>query len=533
MQPWFMKEGDVLPFPKKDDKVIKLPNVGSYPNFLAGVEDLQSRVKKGELSDEMYKRLYTELLHRFMRRESAETPWFMVENNFLFEAVGISGRKPGDIFQNLKNPKDEISFELFKPYPDNKMKFENVEEMSKEIARIQKKIPNLIQVNQPNKSQLAFGLAVFNSKKEKLGFIKFGKDVQQVNNPGWWKNDAIPGYQPYFKSAKKVSSGFDPKSIFSTGTSKSTPFTTKDVIKKINDKLGSEFSQPVAEIVSKKILPTFKNQKENETAIRDNFGEVFGPIALMSNAQGVTGPFKEAEKYLGQPFSSCKIFYPTQQTNPLTDSYLLAPNGKEMGISSKGKRGANASINSLAKNIIKLKETDPKNPLLKKYKFTVDILTFLNEADYINGPIDLAEKIKLINANTAQEIKKLWQPKSEEKDIRKYPKLRKIYNLYPFDRGPEDKNFRLRFAVLANIAKAVAEKVNNTKGFGEGALNFLNQSQIIQAYTQTISKDNDVVVSEIKTIYPPNFQGILILNGGKNYYSTNAVGKIAFDFKPV
>ena len=79
MQPWFMKEGDVVPFPKKDDKVIKLPNVGQYPDFLTGVEDLQSRVKQGELSDEMYKKLYTELLHRFMRRESAETPWFMAE----------------------------------------------------------------------------------------------------------------------------------------------------------------------------------------------------------------------------------------------------------------------------------------------------------------------------------------------------------------------------------------------------------------------------------------------------------------------
>ena len=79
MKPWFLKEGEVIDFPKKDDKVIKLPNVGAYPDFLTGVEDLQSRVKKGELSDEMYKKLYTELLHRFMRRESAETPWFMNE----------------------------------------------------------------------------------------------------------------------------------------------------------------------------------------------------------------------------------------------------------------------------------------------------------------------------------------------------------------------------------------------------------------------------------------------------------------------
>lgn len=79
MRPWFLKEGKVVPFPKKEKTVVSMPNVASYPNFLAGVEDLQSRVKQGTLSDEMYKRLYTDLLHRFMRRESAETPWFMVE----------------------------------------------------------------------------------------------------------------------------------------------------------------------------------------------------------------------------------------------------------------------------------------------------------------------------------------------------------------------------------------------------------------------------------------------------------------------
>ena len=77
MNPWFLTEGDVIPFTKKDDKVVKLPNVGAYPDFLTGVADLQSRVEQGELSDEMYKKLYTELLHRFMRRE--DSPWFIKE----------------------------------------------------------------------------------------------------------------------------------------------------------------------------------------------------------------------------------------------------------------------------------------------------------------------------------------------------------------------------------------------------------------------------------------------------------------------
>ena len=60
MNPWFLTEGDVIPFTKKDDKVVKLPNVGAYPDFLTGVADLQSRVEQGELSDEMYKKKYTQ-----------------------------------------------------------------------------------------------------------------------------------------------------------------------------------------------------------------------------------------------------------------------------------------------------------------------------------------------------------------------------------------------------------------------------------------------------------------------------------------
>ena len=79
MRPWFIREDNVVPFPKQDTTVLTLPNVGQYPDFLTGVSDLQARVKQGTLSDTMYKKLYTELLHRFMRRESAETPWFMAE----------------------------------------------------------------------------------------------------------------------------------------------------------------------------------------------------------------------------------------------------------------------------------------------------------------------------------------------------------------------------------------------------------------------------------------------------------------------
>ena len=535
MKPWFEKEvveGDVIKFPTPKVKVIQMPNVAGYPDFLTGVLDLKAKLDKGEISQDSHDRLYTDLIHRFMKKESFETPWFLREST-LNEATGISGRKSGDVFTKIDDPKTQLTFDQFKVYPDNKQKFDTPEEMDAQIKNIQTKIKDIVQVNAPTKSTQAFGLAVLDGTRGKVGFIKFGRDVQQVNNPGWWKNDQLTGFKPYFKSAKKASSGFDPRSIFGTGTSKRAALSPGQVVNQVTKALGPDLAQPIADMVKTKTLPTFKGQADNETAIRDNLAEVFGPVALMNDVNNITGPYKEAEKYLGVGFSQCSIFYPTQQSNPLNDSYLIAPNGKEMGISSKGKRGANASIFNLAKNIKELAEKDSKNPLLKKYKFTVDVLSWLDDESYIEGPISLAEKIKLINPETAQIVRSLWTPRSEEKDINKFPGLKKIYNLYSFDKGPADRKFRLRFAILANLAKAVAEKINSTKGFGEGALNFLNQSQIIQAYTQTKKSEQDVVVTEIKTIYPPNFQGTLILNGGKNYYSTNAVGKIAFDFKPL
>ena len=532
MKPWFENEAEIIKFPEPKQKVIKMPNVAEYPDFITGVLDLQARRDKGQIGQSSYDRLYQDLIQRFMKRESFANPWFMREST-LNEATGISGRRSGDIFQKIGDPKQSISFDMFKAYPTNSMKFDNAEQMKAQLDDIESKVKGLVQVNTPNQSQLAFGLAVFDSSKGKVGFVKFGRDVQQVNNPGWWKNNQIPGYEPFFKTAKKATSGFDPRSIFGTGTSKKTALNPTQVVNQVSKVLGPDLAEPIANMIKTKTLPTFENQAENLTAIRDHLAEVFGPIALVTNAQNITGPYREAEKYLGESFSSCNIFYPTQQANPLTDSYLIAKNGKEMGVSSKGAKGANASIFNLAKNIKELAEKDSKNPLLKKYKFTADVLSLLDDENYIEGPIQLAEKVGLINPKTAQMVRSLWTPKSEEKDINKFPGLKKIYNLYTFDKGPEDRKFKLRFAILANLAKAVAQKVNTTKGFGEGALNFLNQSQIIQAYTQTKKVGNDVVVYEIKTIYPPNFQGTLILNGGKNYYSTNAVGKIAFDFKPL
>ena len=79
MKPWFEKESNVIQFPKPKAKVVQMPNVASYPDFLTGVKDLHNRKNKGEISQASHDKLYQDLIHRFMKKESFEKPWFLRE----------------------------------------------------------------------------------------------------------------------------------------------------------------------------------------------------------------------------------------------------------------------------------------------------------------------------------------------------------------------------------------------------------------------------------------------------------------------
>ena len=79
MKPWFEKESNVIKFPEPKAKVIQMPNVASYPDFLTGVKDLHNRKAKGEISQQSHDKLYQDLIHRFMKKESFENPWFLRE----------------------------------------------------------------------------------------------------------------------------------------------------------------------------------------------------------------------------------------------------------------------------------------------------------------------------------------------------------------------------------------------------------------------------------------------------------------------
>ena len=79
MKPWFAKEADIIKFPEPESKVVELPNVQSYPDFLTGVKDLHNRKEQGEISQDSHDKLYQDLIHRFMKEEDFSQPWFKKE----------------------------------------------------------------------------------------------------------------------------------------------------------------------------------------------------------------------------------------------------------------------------------------------------------------------------------------------------------------------------------------------------------------------------------------------------------------------
>jgi hypothetical protein len=84
VEPWFQREfqeAEIIKFPQPVKNVAELPNVQSYPDFLTGVKDLHNRRERGEISQNSHDRLYQDLIHRFMRKESFETPWFIKEGS--------------------------------------------------------------------------------------------------------------------------------------------------------------------------------------------------------------------------------------------------------------------------------------------------------------------------------------------------------------------------------------------------------------------------------------------------------------------
>ena len=282
------------------------------------------------------------------------------------------------------------------------------------------------------------------------------------------------------------------------------------------------------------------------SALQDDFCEIVAPVAMMAGHQQVTGQLTQAisDVFKGGDLAGASISFPVEQNNPLIDSYIIK-NGISLGVSSKGKQGAKATIT----NIWKAKEEAAQNSTgqkyIKMYPEAVNILDICKVESGLDQPIILAEKYKLINAAEAKALREVIQQPRDPKyqlvgdpknpnavvrtalsnDLSKVPPaLMRLFKLGGYKPGSY-----VSFLCLAQTAHLVARHINsNTKiDFGEAIRSFLNSSAMVQAKSIVSAKGQDAVLKSINIVYPPNFKEKAKIESN-GYSGTGSKGKFSF-----
>lgn len=451
----------------------------------------------------------------------------------IVESKGLFGRIPGDPY--VKDDGSKAVFKHIIGLPDMQQgggQFPSVEERDEAIAEFEKNVNGEIEwTNKPDAGSLAFGVAeVHSADGDKTMYWGRYFRIMKANMMSAWPNASVPpGWKLATKGAAKMDQGLEPQALIKTNNLFKGP---ESVIRAVGQNSKPENKDMLIKALEDSAngqLAVFPGQREIETAIRDYFGEIMGPVAMMGGA--VTGPAEDARQELGggAEWKDMSIRWPQGMNEPLVDSKFFAPNGTEIGISSKGGVGASASVKNLHDGIVKAtgssKPEDKK--LLTEHEYVVDIVTTIQKESSKDGPFALGEKFGLTTPQLRDEVIQYQKNgKKEMTDVsEEAAKLMQGINFNTNVVG-----FNTGNAITSAVAKTVAQHVNSDKRFSQGALALLNNASIIQLYTKTSVKGDDVSVKGYQAVYPPNFQGTIGLDGGKNYYSSRIGGKFAFKF---
>ena len=451
-----------------------------------------------------------------------------VRSKQLAESKGLFGRVAGDRFVHQDGR--EYTIVQVIAFPDAQQgQFETPEERDQAIEQFEQEHHAQIQwVNSPRNNLLGFGIAQLDNADG--GHVFWGKYLQRIGFDlmGAWANNQVPpGWRLATKGAQKLQAGYDPQNLIKTEQIfNSTESIISTVSRNAPDEVRDVFTQALENLAEGRKDVVFPELYEQHPAIRDYFGEIMQPIALMGGV--ILGQAEEARQVLadGAEWRDCQVMWPMSMNAALCDSFMLAPNGQEIGISSKGGSGAAASAKNLHDAVLKA-EDEGNTELLNRVKYTADIVRIIATTDQRNGPIELGKHLNVPNLDDElnDEIEKyIVEGKTDLDNIS--PKAQKL--IEPFAVRLETKGFNAGYALLSAVSKTVAKVVNANPEFSEGAIALLNQASIIQIYTNVGKKSNDAVLRDFRAVYPPNFQGTVVLSGSKNYYSSRIGGKMAF-----
>ena len=450
------------------------------------------------------------------------------------ESRGLGARKAGEEFVSTTNPEDKIYIDtvVFYPqggtgYPTYQDTVTNLEQMVKGMRGAYVDL-----IGKFKQTDRAFGIATFKKPTgEVLAWVKPYKEVKPDPTQNLWDNQTgIPGYRYNSKSAVKTQAGLTPQDILADKNN----LNAGKIIQQIAGKLGenSIYTQAAKAVASGQKFPISlpAPQGGSFTAFRDYFCELLHPIALQAGLYtGNAG--QAAERFLGnQGFAKCTINFGTDKTEGLSDSILIAADGRKIKVSSKGSAGAEASSRNLLDAANELSSSDPA--LAKKHADVIALIQDIVKGGQAGAPLILGIRFGFItkeDADDIQNFKKLPPTNMAAVDAMGISEnLKKLIKARNTD---NPNNLNLYFHSIASVAHPVAEYINNNTKFSAAASEILNNGALIQVYTTATESDGNWVLQGFNTVWPSSTVSEVKFSASKTYYSTGIKGNFTFKIK--
>lgn len=446
----------------------------------------------------------------------------------LIESVGLARRQPGARFVNAQG--DELFFVGLYFYPDSGS-FANDDELNQTIA--QAAAANGIQTNNivwsnSERGAGGFGLARFaDAGGQDLLIGRYFKRINPNRQENYFPNELPGGYQLQTGASQKERAGYKPSEVLQSLDN----LTPDDIFTQVQQRFGADSAEAVAmqTFMQANSFPIMIDQGDmNFAAFTNYFCELLQPMALVLG-KPTKGNASEAEsRFLDQGgFDTCTISFGGGATQGLVDSVLKNAAGQTLGISTKAKSGAKASVKNLLDKLQELQGQPEGQELLDKYQTEVGILEIISDGGFVDGPLNLAVMFDIISSQDKQQVKDLRNQTGNKESIvdSLSPRLKKLYQ----SREATDPEAVIPFYhLLAAVATKVAKHINDSTNFGKAAGAILNYGAFVQMYTQARPRGKTIALDQFTVVYPSEAVTDVLIRADKTYYSTGNKGNFTF-----
>lgn len=453
----------------------------------------------------------------------------------LTEATGLAGRKPGDTFTNPDGQR--VTFQDLQFFPAEGGKYDP-EQLDSELNRVSAQVPDIYWQNARSGRTGGFALASFAGD---AGEFTIGRYLEQTKPsptdnyvPNSFATDGVT-WSYGGKAAKaddgtvsKTESKLSPQDLLG----EKIDLEIEDIMNQLAMSLGTD--NPLYAVahrlaVGEPLPMTFPTPDGyNFSAFRDYFCEILQPIALQKGQY--TGNAGEAAKrFLGGSFEDTLISFDESKTAGLSDSVMTTDDGRYIKVSTKGGKGATASVKNLSDSIRELEGTKEGKKILSQHADLLKILNTIETVNQYDGPLVLAQEFGII---TPEEVKKIQNLRNSQltnlKNIGALGLSKKLQSM-AMNRGTANPDqVSLFYHLTAAVAHKVAEYVNKHTSFSKGATTILNNGALVQMYTKATEGKTTWTLKEFNTVYPGTSIKGVFLDAGKNYYSTSVKGRFTF-----